>query len=321
MHGDDAPREPNEIYLKFLTGVNETAAEWKDRILDVQEQIDKDWSKSLRYFQAALVHAHDFGAAINEEAYASQKGNDVYHALVRLHAQACLRASEILTLLRTGHADGAYARWRSLQETYTVGAFIVLEGSEVARRFLDHNVIKAWEDANDHRLNADPGQSISDSEFQALQQEVNALCEKYGDSFQGSYGWASTAVRRKRPELAKATIRLSHIEEHVGSDSFFAAEYRQASHSVHPSSKGVHFPLGLQPGSGALLSGPSTYGLFEAGFNSPQSLYKVTALLTHLHLNEDRLKYLDALAKLVGECMSAFVEAAKTLDNSLRHGR
>jgi Family of unknown function (DUF5677) len=48
----------------------------------------------------------------------------VLEVVKRLHARSCQIVSEVLVLLRTGHADGAHARWRSMHEIAVVASFV-----------------------------------------------------------------------------------------------------------------------------------------------------------------------------------------------------
>ena len=56
-------------------------------------------------------------------------------SLRHIHARACQIYFEIIYLMRSGFADGAYARWRSMYELSVIGAFIVSNGEEVAKAF------------------------------------------------------------------------------------------------------------------------------------------------------------------------------------------
>src|SRR5699024_117475 len=62
------------------------------------------------------------GSGINSEHRRSAADDDNYQfdALMRLHSRACQTSYEILELLKSGFADGAYARWRSLHESEVI---------------------------------------------------------------------------------------------------------------------------------------------------------------------------------------------------------
>ena len=57
------------------------------------------------------------------------KNNDqVFFVLWRLHARSCQITMEILALLKSGFADGAHARWRTLHEIAVTALFIKQQG-------------------------------------------------------------------------------------------------------------------------------------------------------------------------------------------------
>jgi Family of unknown function (DUF5677) len=80
------------------------------------------------------------------------EGDWLYAALVRRQARGCLVASEVLALLRSGHASGAHARWRSLHEIAVVAGFI--QDQETARRYLSHGAIESYHAARDYQRHA-----------------------------------------------------------------------------------------------------------------------------------------------------------------------
>lgn len=53
------------------------------------------------------------------------------------HARAMQQFLEIITLMRNGFTDCAYARWRSLYEISVIASFIVNQGEKVAEAFID----------------------------------------------------------------------------------------------------------------------------------------------------------------------------------------
>ncbi len=83
-------------------------------------EIRSSWGPALRRLEANLYLAHHLGREFNEQERGAQRYGAVRHALFLLHANACLIGSEIVILLRTGHANGAAARWRSLHEATVI---------------------------------------------------------------------------------------------------------------------------------------------------------------------------------------------------------
>ena len=72
-------------------------------------------------------------------------------ALIKIHARASQISNEILVLLKSGYADGATARWRSLHELAVISFFLLHNNNNVAKRYLEHEIIKTFKEAKDYR--------------------------------------------------------------------------------------------------------------------------------------------------------------------------
>ena len=60
-----------------------------------------------------------------------------YTALSTLHTRASQEYLEILTLVKNGFSDGAFARWRSMYELSVISSFIRKFGEPVAEKFIE----------------------------------------------------------------------------------------------------------------------------------------------------------------------------------------
>lgn len=60
-----------------------------------------------------------------------------YTALSRLQKRAAQQYAEIITLVKHGFSDGAFARWRSMYELSVISSFILKYGEEVAAKFIE----------------------------------------------------------------------------------------------------------------------------------------------------------------------------------------
>src|SRR5208282_6072349 len=89
-----------------------------------------------------------------------------FEVLTRLHARSCQIASEVLSLLLAGHADGAMARWRSLHEISVVCSFISKHGNELAERYLLHQCVESYKAAAQYQEYCD---RIGDAPFTSEQ--------------------------------------------------------------------------------------------------------------------------------------------------------
>ena len=236
------------------------------------------WDPALRVFDLVQGLATEFGMDANARFRPQAAADDdfVFEALTRLHGRACLTASEIGALLRTGHATGANTRWRTLNEIATVSWFIAERGNEVAKRYLEHQAIEMCRGAEQYqqfaeRLGADP---LSDAELEDLRRGRDELKAKYGKDYINDYGWAAQ-------ELGIARVTFRAIAEAV-SMAHWLPYMRMASHGVHSGPRGAFFDLGLPEQLQAIPASVSHFGLAEPGANGLISLGQATiALLNH----------------------------------------
>ena len=121
----------------------------KDRHLyktSFEKRLYNLWKEPLDLLEMFLVISHEAGEVFNKEfrPEAAKNQDFVFEVLVRLHARACLTGNEIVTLLRSGYASGAYARWRTLYEIAVTGLFIKEYGNDVAEQYLLHDSIESY---------------------------------------------------------------------------------------------------------------------------------------------------------------------------------
>ncbi len=281
-----------------------------------EKRLLKRWAAPLELLEAFYLFALDQGSAFNEEESKTRLEDDwVFEAVRRLHAKACLVTSEVLVLLKAGHAGGAYTRWRTLHEVTVVADFIAERGQSVAKRYIQHNAQKSYEDAQAFQKHcAGLGQEpISEEEFQEIQQTRDELTTEYGSGYEGGYGWASESLRKSNPSLIGKKIGFKEIEEAVGV-SHMRPHYRLASHSIHPSSKSVAFEVGLLR-QDVLLSGPSNAGLSDPGQNTAIALHLSTVTFLNLNPTAERLLSLKTLALLVEDIKVKFAKAEAQLES------
>jgi hypothetical protein len=268
------------------------------------------WGRALDLTEQLWIAAHEAGAEFNarNRPQAAQEQDVAFEVLTRLHARGCQIASEVLALLRSGHADGAMARWRSLHETAVVALFIHRHGGDVANRYLLHEVVESARGAreyNEHAavLGLDP---IDEDELTAMAKERDALVERFGAAFAGPYGWAADVVAPNRATLAA-------IERHAGLEHL-RPYYRLASHGVHANPKAAMFRLGLRPGENLLLAGPSNAGLADPGHATCISLNQLTVALLMHKVSLSNVLLASALAVIVDRAGDAYLEAHQEIE-------
>ena len=288
-----------------------------------ERRLRQRWRKGLNLLELLLCLCLDEGGTFNQRhrPVATINSDFVFDALVRLHARGCQITSEVLALLKTGHPDGANARWRSLHETAVTARFIAKHGNGTAERFLLHEGIKVYEDAPSYQEHAERlnCEAFSEREMRDKEALYKALLEKFGDDYKGGYGWASHALRGLDPPH-KGSISFFHIEKSVGVPHF-QPYYRMASHSIHADAKSIRFSLGIITPSLLIPAGPSNAGLASPGQNTAISLASLTAtLLSHRVTGQPTIEdaaedgaVMLTIQTFVQECCLAWVAADERL--------
>ncbi|MEN6383566.1 MAG: DUF5677 domain-containing protein [Phycisphaerales bacterium] len=272
------------------------------------------WAKALDLLETTIVIASETGEDFNKELRENPipEKSHMIEVMTRLHARACQVASEILTLLKKGYPDGAHARWRCLYEIQSVLHFIADFGEETAEKYLLHQWVESYKAAilyqNDcERLGYEP---MSQEEIDILKDKRDKLLERYGQDFNGNYGWAAAETGNRNPTFKE-------IEKHIKMDHM-RSFYKMASHNVHANPKGMLFKLGLSHTKpNILLIGPSYLGLNEPGQGAAISIYQATTALLAIDSNMDSLVACNILERFTRKTMDAFVEVHETIDKEV----
>lgn len=252
------------------------------------------------------VHVHSTEAPIRESL-----DDSLYGAIARIHARACLIASEIRALMFAGHASGALARWRTLHELAVICLFLSQHGSEAAERYMWSEVVKTAREARKYnvhseRLGMDP---LEPDDLAVLESEAAQLVSRYGKVIKGDWGWASFFLPNKpdQPNFTdvEKAVSLDHWQPQVG----------MAHHAVHGGFKGAIADIGTGPFRYApiMLSGPSMRGLIVPADATLLDLYRCT--MTFLFLTEGLESRVQgaALTLLLRRTREAFAEVERRL--------
>lgn len=313
------PEIINEMASPILSDLRKNAPSMlKARRKDLHEfenRLKKDWKKPFALFEMFLEIALEAGNEFNNEFRKdeTEKENYIFEVLTRLHARACQVASEVIVLLKSGFADGAHARWRSLHEIAVVGSFIKMYGNDIAERYLLHEVIESYKAPNlyqkHHELLGD--EPISQDEYDSIKTLREKLITRFGDSYKNNYGWASSVLNKNDPSF-------SDIEEHVGLD-YLRPYYKLASHNVHANPKGVMFKLGLLPSThNILLSGPSNVGFTDPAQGAAISLGNITITLLTSKPTIDNLVICNILLTLQSEIGEEFFKVQREIEDRVK---
>lgn len=271
--------------------------------------IELRWGKGLGLLRLLLSEARQVGELKHRALLRSKAKKHIRkrEVIVLLHVRACQTASEIITLVENGYADGAMARWRTLYELRVVGGMIAKFGDEAAERYLDHeHVSRKQELDNDLRHLIAGSDQVVDPEYRSIIEEnFKAVLKEYGGSFATPYGWASCSLNCKKPVFhdLEAAVGLPEIPP----------TYKMASYRVHAGVAGLLSGLGQLGGRSVLIAGASNAGLETPAINTAYTLVQLTGLLfEELNRLEDQI-HMTALAKLRDELEKEFVRAERRL--------
>jgi hypothetical protein len=267
------------------------------------------WKDGIDLLESFLIAAYELGENFNRHYRdeAAKNQDYIFEALTRLHARTIHVGFEVLSLLCSGFADGAHARWRTVHEIAVVSNYLAENDQRVARQYLEHEAIESYRAMRQFQDYAEQlgYEKYSEEEVADLKQVYEELCEMYGESFGTRYGWSAEALGKKRPTFAD-------IEKASGLDHL-RPYYKMASHNVHANPKGIKFCLGLSDGADILLAGPSNYGLADPAHGLAISILQATVPLLNLVINIDSVVMGKILTKYVDDIGEAFISIHRAM--------
>ena len=119
---DNLPEVLNAVVAEIVPGLIEDLKrrwpkEWRQQMREYNgfcKRLEDRWGGALGLLRDITI-AREYGGEVAAEiriAGASSRTSHLADVLTRLHARACQIAHEVITLLASGFADGAMARWR-----------------------------------------------------------------------------------------------------------------------------------------------------------------------------------------------------------------
>jgi hypothetical protein len=259
---------------------SDLAAEWTTARADILGERNKKLSEFRAFLHDVWGPALDALEAfvtvcveLVEERFADGLGSmpkNKREVLARLHARSCQVSNEVCTLLRSGFADGAHARWRTLHELVIVGEFLLDTPDEVAEMYIVHaNVAMAKEAEEFQKRQQSFGyEPISDTDMAKIIAAKEAARSKFGTDFLKDYGWATQYLKT---HYNKKGNRTSFVDiELAVNKSRLRNYYKLANRNVHAGFWGELSRLGDDPNwmGNILLAGPSHFGLATPAYNS-----------------------------------------------------
>jgi hypothetical protein len=256
-----------------------TAAAMKRDTSKFEKDIYKEWKEPLDLLALLVNFSAEIGEKemlrISKDKNTSSKLKNML--LINIHARVTHVSNEILSLLRSGYPDGAYARWRTLYELTAI--FLVLQSNDesLSKRYLDHSIVKTFKVANDFRtyhsrLHRSP---FSRRDNAAIEDKYNKLKNTHGKEFKNDYGWI--------PKEILNDCSFKSLTKIVGIDHYLPF-YNLSLDSAHGGPRGFH-RMGLTEWrqKKVLLYGPSIYGLADP---IQDTAYCLTLVNATLLLNE-----------------------------------
>ncbi len=304
----------SDTLLKHLKTESKSATrEDKRNENTFKKSLNKQWGKTLDLLDMLLVIALDMGDNFTTDYsinHAYSHRDFVFEVLVKFHSRSCQVMKEIITLLRAGLADGAFARWRTLHEISVTSSFVSKHGQDTAERYLKHEVVESYKAAKQYMEYSKilENITITDKEIKELKSKTEDLLMLYGSTYDEPYGWAVKALGKD--VNGKYRPKFSHIEKDVFLDHL-RPYYQWSSDNVHAHARGLFHRLGNpEEMDDILLAGYSNIGLEEPLYFSAFSFVQITITLLLTKPTIDTLVWSNILIKLVDEIKQSILQTA-----------
>jgi len=306
--------EFSEIVRKSLDKDNKQMLDHQRRCQKgFENRLYQRWEKPIDWLECLIKISLESGEGhSNKLAKTTDNANNFKRtALINIHARALHIANEILILLKTGYADGANARWRSLHELAIISLFLSKENNEISERYLDYANVRAYKEAKNYRVHYRKlGYKALDLRIvRKIERRVNTLDQKYGDDFGNTsrdYNWIPRSILNNR--------NFTELENHV-KVSHLHPFYNLSCDNIHGGSKGF-YRLGLMDKSQnkILLAGASNYGLADPLQNTAISLLHINVSLLTIEPDFESILQLQIMNSYIQEIKSESVKIQKQIE-------
>ena len=113
-------------------------AEEDEFIIKQEQKWYKGFVASEAMYIMTLEAVEAYVNYVNDLSYEEKfTHHNTFTAMLHIHGRALQEFLEIITLMKNGFADGAYARWRSMYELSIIASFITENGEKVAKEFIE----------------------------------------------------------------------------------------------------------------------------------------------------------------------------------------
>lgn len=164
-----------------------------------EQCLQQRWGPALDLYESVRVccleAGEDFAKRRSQQA---DEPDPKLAALTLLHARASLVASEVQSLLRSGHAADAQARWRTLHELAVIAFVLGDHDRDLSERFMRHHQVERHKDALHYQqycqaLGCLP---FSDEQMAEIQEQRDEVVARYGTPYKTDWGWAVAMTGR-----------------------------------------------------------------------------------------------------------------------------
>lgn len=234
-----------------------------------------------------------------------------FDALMRVHVRALRVSREIAALLRSGFANGAFARWRTLYEIAAVSNILAEADEGMSERYLKFKTARDLFEVENHfdgRMEQMGLEGISDETVEELKETTEQLIEEFGPDFDNRNGWAADFVEHDRHVSVVDLLEASGLD-------LYLPYYAVASDAIHGGPKGTLFQMGLHEADQGDDQIVLSAGRSDIGFTDPAQLtvimlQETTESLRVLEENKTWQAfweiYFDCLDVLVAEIIDSF---------------
>lgn len=316
------------LEIEKIDGILESIAKIQDSTLEInkdeylsqhlfdmkkfEERLYETWSKPLSRFEMIIVMCRELGSEINQWHIDNGGLDKKLEVLSRLHAHALQVSCEILQLLKSGYADGAMARWRSLHECSVIARVLSAGDEDLAQKYDDHKYIDDYKFSISYQEHSESlhFEKIDDTALTSIKNKHDELVYKYGEYFKNDNGWSHDLIKKKK-------VSFYDLESYSGLE-YLRPFYKFSSVRVHVNSKSVAYKLTLSESykynsDKILLSGPSNEGLVDPMQCASMSLIDTTRSLLSVNENFDSLVSVKILLLWDEKLKSELVEANEIL--------
>ncbi len=269
-----------------------------------EERLYQRWKQPLDLLEATILFLREEANTFisKHQPQAKQDNDRVFAVITTLLGVAYPTALEICTLLRSGHATGALARWRTLHEASVIGKFVHIHGAEVAQRYLDRVHIDTRKlIAEFHKVNTTlDSEAAKPDLLTKLEEKESELRGTYeAVFFDKDYGWAAPALTNK------ARPSFYDLEKDVNLNDL-RPWYKLACGAIHPSYMGITLNIQNPFPTSTSQSGPSQAGLTDPAQLTLRSLIQSTINLLNTRVDDETGTTVDAVVRIWYEVCELF---------------